>query len=207
MINTSYYRSRHTRMASVKTGALLLTLIILLAPQPSTATTLYVTPSLHTACPSTPCHLLSQYIENATEYFLSHTNMVFLPGKHTFNVIANISSVTSFSMFGGFANTSTIVCSGLRCGGFSFDNVTSLNVTQLSFVSDSHSITTKNVYGFQLTNCIFANSSNTAIIANNSNLHIEGNTFINNTGGAVQQMIFIPGGGIAVISSTMTLRG
>ena len=133
--------------------------------------------------------------------------MVFLPGKHTFNVIANISSVTSFSMFGGSANTTTIVCSGLRCGGFSFDNVTGLNVTQLSFVSDSHSIITRNVYGFQLVNCIFANSSNTAIIANNSNLHIEGNTFINNTGGAVQQMIFIPGGGIAVISSTMTLRG
>ena len=133
--------------------------------------------------------------------------MVFLPGKHTFNVIANISSVTSFSMVGGSANTSTIVCSGLRCGGFSFDNVTGLNVTQLSFVSDSHSITTKNVYDFQLVNCIFANSSNTALIANNSNLHIEGNTFINNTGGTVQQMTFVPGGGIAVVSSIMTLQG
>ena len=74
-------------------------------------------------------------------------------------------------------------------------------MTQLSFISDSHSITTKNVYGFQLVNCIFANSSNTAVIANNSNVHIEGNIFINNTGGTVQQMTFIPGGGIAVVSS------
>ena len=80
-------------------------------------------------------------------------------------------------------------------------------MTQLSFVSDSHSITTKNVHDFQLVNCTFANSSNTALIANISNLHIEGNTFINNTGGNVQQMTFIPGGGIAVVSSNMTLQG
>ena len=133
--------------------------------------------------------------------------MIFLPGEHTFNVMANVTNVTDFSMFGRCANTTTIVCSGRRCGGFYFDDVTSLIVTQLSFISDSHSITTKNVYGFQLTNCIFANSSNTAVIANNSNVHIEGNTFINNTGGAVQWMTFVPGGGIAVISSNMTLQG
>ena len=133
--------------------------------------------------------------------------MIFLPGEHTFNVMANVTSVIGFSMFGGSANTTTIVCSGLGCGGFCFHDVTGLNVTQLSFVSDSHSIITKNVYGFQLVNCIFANSSNTALIANNSNLHIEGNTFINNTGGTVQLMTFVPGGGIAVISSIMTLQG
>ena len=133
--------------------------------------------------------------------------MIFLPGKHTFDAQANISSVTGFRMVGRSVNTTTIICSGLRCGGFYFDNVTSLNVTQLSFVSDSHSITTRNVYGFQLVNCTFANSSNTALMANISNLHIEGNTFINNTGGTVQQMTFVPGGGIAVISSNMTLQG
>ena len=79
-------------------------------------------------------------------------------------------------------------------------------MTQLSFVSDSHSIITKIVYDFQLVNCTFANSTNTAIIANNSNLHIEGNMFINNTGGTVQWMTFIPGGGIAVVSSNVTLH-
>ena len=137
MINISYFRSGHPRMASVGTGALLPALFLLLVPQPSTATTLYVTPSPHTACPSTPCHLLSQYIENATEYFLSNTTMIFLPGKHTFNVMANITSVAGFSMVGESENTSTIICSGLGCGGFYFDNVTGLNVTQLSFVSHS----------------------------------------------------------------------
>ena len=59
--------------------------------------------------------------------------MIFLPGEHTFNVMANVTSVTGFSMVGGSANTTTIVCSGLRCGGFSFDDVTGLNVTQLNF--------------------------------------------------------------------------
>ena len=63
------------------------------------------------------------------------------------------------------------------------------------------------MYDFQLVNCIFANSSNTAVIANNSNLHIEGNAFINNTSGIGQQMTLVPGGGIAVISSNVTLHG
>ena len=133
--------------------------------------------------------------------------MIFLPSKHTFNVTANVTNVTGFSMVGGSESTSTIVCSGLRCGGFYFDNVTGLNVTQLSFISDSHSITTKNVYDFRLVNCIFANSSNTAVIANNSTLLIEGNMFINNTGGTVQHMTFVPGGGIAVVSSNIILQG
>ena len=108
-------------MASVRTEALFLALfILLLIPQPSTATTLYVTPSLHAACPSTPCHLLSQYIENATEYFLSNTTMTLLPGEHAFNVMANVTSVIGFGMVGGSANTTTIVCSGLGCGSFCF---------------------------------------------------------------------------------------
>ena len=133
--------------------------------------------------------------------------MIFLPGKHTFNVWANITSLAGFSLVGGSENTSTIICSGLGCGGFHFDNVTGLNVTHLSFVSDSHSITAKDVHDFQLVNCTFANSSNTALIANNSNLLIEGNTFINNTAGNVQQMAFIPGGGVAVVTSNVTLQG
>ena len=99
----------------MRARALLLALILLLVLQPSTASTLYVTPSPLTACPSTPCHLLSQYIENATEYFLSNTTMIFLLGEHTFNVMANITSVMDFSMVGGSANTTTIFCSGLRC--------------------------------------------------------------------------------------------
>ena len=123
----------------MKTAALLLALFLLCTPLPSTATTLYVMPSPHTTCPSTPCLLLSQYIENATEYFLSNTAMIFLPGKHTFNVQANVTSVTGFSLVGGSENTSTVICSGLGCGGFYFDNITGLNVTQLSFVSDSPS--------------------------------------------------------------------
>ena len=136
MLHNLYSRSGHySIMTLVKTEALLLVLFLFYIPQHSTATILYVTSSLHTACPSTPCHLLSQYIENATGYFLSNTTMIFLPGKHTFNVIANVTSVIGFSMVRVSANTTTIVCSGLRCGGFYFDNVTSLNVTQLSFVS------------------------------------------------------------------------
>ena len=101
-------------------------------------------------------------------------------------------------------DTSRIICSGSRCGGLYFENISYLNISNLSFVSDSHSITVVHMSDdFQLINCTFANSSSTALIAYNSSLLLEGNTFVNNSGGRINQMTFTPGGGVAVAFSNM----
>ena len=133
--------------------------------------------------------------------------MVFLPGDHTFDVQANITSITGFSMLRESEGTSRIICSGSGCGGFYFEKVLQLDITNLTFISDSQSITVAHVFDVRLVNCMFANSSNTAVIASDSGLLLEGNMFRNNSGGGVDWMTFKPGGGISVVFSNITLRG
>ena len=194
-------------MAAVQTGVVLLVLLLLLLP--STLTTLYVTPSTHTPCPDPghPCFTLSEYIENATEYFTSNTTMVFLPGDHIFDVQANVTRITGFSMLQESEGASRIICRGSGCGGFYFEKVLQLDITNLTFISDSQSITVAHVFDFRLVNCTFANSSNTAVVANDSVLLLEGNVFTNNSGGGVDWMTYKTGGGISVVFSNITLRG
>ena len=61
--------------------------------------------------------------------------------------------------------------------------------------------------GFRVINCTFANSSNAVLIAYNSSLQLERNTFVNNSGGRTSQMTFTPGGGIAAVFSNITFQG
>ena len=103
--------------------------------------------------------------------------------------------------------TSRIICSGSGCGGFYFENVSQLDITNLSFISDSQSITVAYVFEVRFVNCTFANSSNTAVVANDSSLLLEGNVFTNNSGGGVDWTAFKPGGGISVVFSSISLRG
>ena len=133
--------------------------------------------------------------------------MVFLPGDHIFDVQANITSITGFSMIQESEGKSSIICSGSGCGGFYFENVSQLDITNLTFISDSQSITVAHVFEVRFVNCTFANSSNTAVVANESGLLLEGNVFTNNSGGGVDWTAFKPGGGISVIFSNITLRG
>ena len=181
-----------------------LLILFFFLPLPSTPTILYVTPTVSTLCPSHPlysCHTLSEYVENATEYFVSNTTMIFLPGEHTLKTQANISTVTSFSMIGESEDTCKIICSGPECGGFYFEDVLDLVIRNLSFVSNSYSITAEHVDTLQLTNCMFANGSDTAIITNGSNVVLDGNTFVNNSGQSADQRKAALGGAIAAVFS------
>ena len=56
---------------------------------PSTAkyaNTFYITPNVSTtSCPGNPCHELTYYLQNASHYFQSDTQFIFLPGVHPFD--------------------------------------------------------------------------------------------------------------------------
>ena len=192
-------------MAAVQTGVFFL--VFLLLPLPSTPSTLYVKPTNNTPCSPQPCLTLSEYIGNATRYFISNTTMIFLPGEHVFDAQANVADVNGFSMLAELEGTSKIICRGSKCGGFYFENLLNLDVANLSFVSDSQSITMAHVLDFRLVSCTFANSSNTALIANDSSLWLEGNVFMNNLDGGVHGTTFKPGGGVSVVFSNITLQG
>ena len=113
-------------------------------------------------------------------------------------------------MVGESEKESKIICSGSRCSGFYFANISFLDVINLSFVTESQSITAVHVLNFRLINCTFANSTDTTLIAENSHILFDGNTFVNNSGGLIDNvphMTFTPGGGIVAVFSTITFKG
>ena len=113
--------------------------------------------------------------------------MIFLRGEHTLKVQAIITNATSFSMVGESVNTSRIMCTQSGCGGFYFQFVSSLSISSLSFVSDSHSINAMYVNDFQLTNCTFSDSLDAVItVSFCEQVTFRGiHTFQNNTGSAI----------------------
>ncbi len=79
-------------------GLLLLLLLLLPAgAQPTTIQELYVKPTEDTSC-SEPCHTLDEYVQNATQYFVSNTAFNFLPGTHNLSKSLNVSGVTNLAL-------------------------------------------------------------------------------------------------------------
>lgn len=185
------------------TGAFLL--LALLTP-PSTGVVIYVTPTPPVPCPGQPCYNLSYYAKEAAKYLKSNTTMLFLPGEHNFKVQINITNVENFSMISE-NGTSMVICQQSDCNGFHFENVQHLYISSLIFFSDGHSITAIQVYNFVLENCTLANNGDIALIAHESALFLEGNTFVNNSVQDKVPTLPYPGGAVSIFSSNMSLQG
>ncbi len=183
--------------------------LFFLIPLPVSATNIYVTPTLQTKCPGNPCQMLSQYANESTKYLVSNTTMIFLLGKHTLNAQVHVTNVSNFSMMGEKEKETSVICSGSECGGFFFKNVTELTIHSLRFSSVSSSISGENVHNFLLTNCTFAHNEDTAVLFGYSDITLDGNVFVNNSVYDPEgtENLFLPGGGVAILSGNATLRG
>ena len=104
--------------------------LLLLVPLSTSASNIYVTPTLQTKCPGNPCQTLSQYANESAKYLVSSTAMIFLPGTHTLNVQIHVTNVSNFSMMSEREKETLIVCSGSECGGFFFQERVRINHTQ-----------------------------------------------------------------------------
>ena len=127
-------------MNNISTRIVSLFLSLSLFLLPSSASNIYVTPTLQTKCPGNPCQTLSQYANESAKHFVSNTAMIFLPGTHTLNAQIHVTNVSNFSMMGEKETKTLIICSGSECGGFFFKNVLELTIHSLSFSSVSSSI-------------------------------------------------------------------
>ena len=70
----------------------------------------YVTATNGSDCPPTsPCHPLNYYVQNAASYFTSNTVVEFLPGLHEFNYtgIVLISHARNLTLIGSDSNVNT----------------------------------------------------------------------------------------------------
>ena len=95
----------------------------------------YVRAENSSSCPHDPCATLTRYVENASAYFASDTQMVFLPGVHILeaNAFVHIENVYQLSLTSKENNdmAPTIQCEG--ASGFSFVNTTHLTIQNLIF--------------------------------------------------------------------------
>ena len=92
-------------------------------------------------CPhnSTHCATLSEYAQEAEQYFTSNITMVFLPGDHTLDRNITVANVTRLTMRGesSSGNIATVVRNGSV--GFSFTNMVNFNILFLAFTSYNRS--------------------------------------------------------------------
>ena len=181
----------------------------------SSAENLYCVTPTATSCSSCPhsthCASLSEYAQEAELYFTSNTTMVFLPGDHTLDTNITVANAARLTMRGeSFSgNRATVVCSGSV--GLSFTSMVNFKIDSLAFRScgrklygtyhiGNYALLLHSTQSAELVNCSFHDNLGTALVVNNTNITLSGNSqFIHNC--------WYEGGGIVAISSNLTFTG
>ena len=112
-------------------------LVTLLSLCHAIQTEYFVKPNDSTPCPGLPCHTLSHYMKNTTQYFASNTRISFLPGVHEVDKssILYIKNVSNFIITGynvSSTHATKVVCR--RPAVLAFFNIVNLVIKHLSIV-------------------------------------------------------------------------
>ena len=178
--------------------------LLLVVLHSTSGAVLYVTPIPGTPCPAKPCHTLSQYAHNVSEYISAHTTFVFLPGDHSLDTDFNISDISSLLLLGNTSSlpllTSRVVCSNTNAAMIAVKNVSTLAITALNVFSCHNSVAVK-VHSVE--NCTLSSfhlSNSSPLHVHYSTVVLQNGTFTNNTGTGC-------GGSLRVEDSNITLTG
>ena len=148
--------------------------------------------------------------------------MVFLPGGHALGVNITVANVTSLTMCGESSSGSiaTVVCSGSV--GFSFTSMVDLKTYSLAFTSCSRllkyaiivpdfplapvyaGLLLQSTKDTELGNCFFHDNIGTALVVNNTNITLSGNTEFKHNRACGNILL---GGGIIAVNSNLTFIG
>ena len=176
-----------------------------------------------TSCSSCPhdslnCTTLSEYAQEAELYFTSNTTMVFLPGDHTLDTNITVANVDRLTMRGGSSSgkIATVICSGPV--GLSFTRMVEFKMCSLAFASCSRPIIMMDIYVYfgygamylqstqyaELVNCSFHDNNGTALLVDNTNITLAGNTEFTHNRACGNPIL---GGAIIALSSNLTFTG
>ena len=197
----------------------------------STATILTVKPSSTTPCDNDPCITLSEYVQNHTEYFnSSNITLQFLPGNHTLVSNLTIANIQYLDILGNGTSLtpSRVECSGSNVG-IEFRNISEVTVADMTFTSCGrlhtinvniggmmsarsayHAVQFESIQRIEVTECIFHDSSGTALGILNSSAVFSGNNMFSSNCRRCQngdECIGCFGGGIYVEASDVTFSG
>ena len=120
-----------TTMQAPQVVAILVTLLML---GHAIQTEYFVTPSEGTPCPALPCHTLSHYLENTTQYFTSNTRISFLHGVHKIykNEVFLVDNVSNLTLTGYNSQPADIIC--MQPATLMFQNIENLTMKHLSIL-------------------------------------------------------------------------
>ena len=193
--------------------AFIAALLISILPYCSAESVYCVTPTASScsSCPhnSAHCATLSEYAQEAKFYFTSNTTMVFLSGDHTLDRNITVAKIIRLTMQGESSskNMVTIICS--RSVGFSFTSMVEFKIYSLAIAACSRNDGSPPVHNYalllqsithaELVNCSFHDNLDTALVVNNTNIMLAGNSkFTHN---------HCVGGCITALSSNLTFTG
>ena len=172
----------------------------------------YVKPTPDTKCPGNPCFTLSEYAQNASQYFTSNGTFDFLPGNHSLDrdiTVFNVSSV-SLSFIGQQSNASQVL-SWITCtepAFFNFTRVKEIKVDALGFSSCGRGNISDRpcalyfdfVLHFSIENSFFEHSLASSLLVSLSSGTMENVSFINNTASQY-------GGAVLIFNSSLIFLG
>ena len=190
------------------------------------AENVYCVTSTTTSCSSCPhnthCATLSEYAQEAELYFTSDTTMVFLPGDHVLDINITVTNVTRLTMHGEFSsrNPATIVCSGSV--GLSFTSMVDLKIDYLAFTLCSRryaiilpgtslgivpvAMLLQSMHYAELVSCSFHDNLGIAVVVNNTNITLAGNTKFAHTR-SCSNIAGGVGGAIMALNSKLAFTG
>ena len=179
-------------------GAFILLLLVTALSFSTGQYTYYVKPTPDTPCDEDPCHTLSEYVSGIK--LSSNTTMVFLPGEHTLqgDVIMRYFTKLVLRIQNSSSSLTQIVCDN---NTFVFENLTSVEITGLSFISCRFHLNGSQAI-FQ--NIRFENGTadfGGAIEADDSTIDFAGINYFEGNSAAVA------GGGIFAVGSNLTFHG
>ena len=167
---------------------------------------IYYVKADNSSCSHGPCKTLTEYAQNASAYFTSHTQLVFLPGLHALkvNTSIRIENVSQLSLIGNESlpyNTAGTLFSPRKCiiqcedeAGFEFVNTSNLIIKSLVFSNCGRPIAFANAtyaalafhstFYLTISAVTVQNSSGYGIYASNvlGSVHIVGSIFQFNSG-------------------------
>ena len=80
---------------------------------------------------NTNANTLDYYLQNATKYFASNTQLHFLPGMYQLNTVITIQNIYNFSLTGNSTNNDSVIINCLSKGGIAIINSSYVNVKHL----------------------------------------------------------------------------
>ena len=171
---------------------------------------IYISPSAESPCPVSACFTLAECAQNVTMCFVSNTTLKLLQGTHTLETMVMVSDVTNLVLIGDSSSLPEVTTE-IRFIGVArllFKLISDVQICAISFFNSTIFIREARV--IRISDCIFQQSTHTALDVLNATAYFERVCFTNNhEGGMVASgsILSFSGGNVFANNSASLIGG